>query len=97
MYEPEKEEKQTNKKTDKKEPPKKTAENYVKELNKLISKEETGMKRELFQKHFNIQRPIFMLKYLYRTNFKKKNNDLVNLIKSGLSNLKDEIEEMSEN
>ena len=37
-----------------------------------------------------------MLKTLYTTNDKKKNNDLVNVIKSGLSNLKSAIESMSE-
>ena len=33
-----------------------------------------------------------MLKYVYRTNDKYKINDLVNVIKSGLSDLKNEIE-----
>ena len=33
-----------------------------------------------------------MLKYVHRTNNKYKNNDLVNVIKSGLSDLKNEIE-----
>ena len=37
-----------------------------------------------------------MLKTLYTTNDKKKNNDLANMIKSGLINLKNEIESMSE-
>ena len=37
-----------------------------------------------------------MLHDLYNTNSKKKNNALVNMIKSGLSDLKDEIEKMSE-
>ena len=32
-----------------------------------------------------------MLKAVYNTNSKKKNNDLINAIKSGLSDLKDEI------
>ena len=38
----------------------------------------------------------FVLKTLYRTNTEKENNDLVNLVKSGLSNLENEIEMMSE-
>ena len=38
----------------------------------------------------------FVLKTLYRTNTEKENNDLVNLVKSGLSNLENEIEKMSE-
>ena len=37
-----------------------------------------------------------MLKDLYRINDKKKNNDSVNLIKSGLSDLKNEIENMDD-
>ena len=38
-----------------------------------------------------------MLKALYSTNNKRKNEKLVNLIKSGLSNLKNEIKEMPGN
>ena len=37
-----------------------------------------------------------MLKYLYQTNDKKKNHELVNVINSGIEDLKKEIEEMSE-
>ena len=37
-----------------------------------------------------------MLKTLYTTNDKKKNSKLVNVIKSGLSDLKNETENMSE-
>ena len=37
-----------------------------------------------------------MLKDLYRINDKYKNNNLVNVIKSGLSDLKNEIENMGE-
>ena len=37
-----------------------------------------------------------MLKSVYKTNDKKNNNKLVNIIKSGLSDLKNEIENMSE-
>ena len=37
-----------------------------------------------------------MLKYLYRTNNKYKNKDLVNLIKRRLSDLKNEIGNMDE-
>ena len=69
----------------------------MKELNRLINKEETGMNRELFQKHFGFQIPSAMLKDLFHTNNKKKNYDLVTVIKSGLSNLSNEIERMSEN
>ena len=37
-----------------------------------------------------------LVKKLYEAKDKKRNNDLVNMIKSGLSDLKDEIKEMSE-
>ena len=37
-----------------------------------------------------------MLKDLYKINDKQKNDDLVNVIKSGLSDLQNEIEDMSE-
>ena len=42
------------------------------------------------------QRPSDLLKSVYKTNYKKKNNDLVNVIKSGLNDLKKEIENMGE-
>ena len=37
-----------------------------------------------------------MLKYLYQTNDKEKKNELVNMINSGLKDLKEKIKEMSE-
>ena len=66
------------------------------ELNELITKEETGMNRELFKRYFNFQMPTAMLKAVYTINDRKKNNELVSMIKSGLSHLKNEIERMSE-
>ena len=80
----------------KKEPPKKPTKNDVQHFNKLINKEEMGINRELFQRFFNFQMPSDLLKAVYITNDKKKNRDLVNVIISGLSDLKDEIEKMSE-
>ena len=38
-----------------------------------------------------------MLKVVYITNNRRKNEKLVNVVKNGLSDLKDEIKEMSEN
>ena len=61
-----------------------------------MNKEEMGVNRELFKKLFNFQRPRAMPKAGYNTDNKKKNNSLVNVIKSGLSDFKDEIEKMSE-
>ena len=40
--------------------------------------------------------PIVMLKAVYTINDRKKNNALVSMVKSGLSNLKNEIERMPE-
>ena len=47
-------------------------------------------------KHFNFQNPSDMLKNLYQINDKEKKNKLVNVINSGLKDLKEEIKEMSE-
>ena len=65
------------------------------EFNEWVNKKETCINRELFKKNFNFQRPNDMLKTAYNTNDRKKNSDLVNVIKSGLSDLKNEIENMS--
>ena len=46
--------------------------------------------------HFNFQNPGDMLKNLYQINDKEKKNRLVNVINSGLKDLKEEIKEMSE-
>ena len=89
------EEKQTRKKPDKKEPPKKPTSTDMKKFNKLVIKEETDINRELFKKYFNFQMSTAMLKAVYKINSKKENNDLINVIKSGLSGLKDKIKEMS--
>ena len=97
-YKSEKEEKkQSDKKLDKKEPPKKLTKIDAKESNELINKEETIINRVLFQKHLIFQMPTPMLKVVYITNNRRKNEKLVNVVKNGLSDLKDEIKEMSEN
>ena len=75
---------------------KKPTKTDVKELNKLIIKKETGINRELFKKYFNFRMPSAMLKTSHNLNDRKKNNVLVNKIKSGLSNLENEIEKISE-
>ena len=80
----------------KKEPPKKPTKTDVRELNELISKEETGMNRELLKIYFTFQMPTAMLKAVYATNDKKINNELVSVIKSRLSDLINKIEKMSE-
>ena len=50
-----------------------------------------GMNRELFQNHFILQRPSEMLKAVYSTDSKKKNENLIRAIKSEQRDLKNEI------
>ena len=92
-----KKKKNSDKKLDKKEPRKKLTKIDAKESNELINKEETIINRVLFQKHLIFQMPTPMLKVVYITNNRRKNEKLVNVVKNGLSDLKDEIKEMSEN
>ena len=68
QYESEEEKEQTSIKSDKKEPPKKPTKTDVRELNEFITKEETGMNRELFKRYFNFQMPTAKLKALYTFN-----------------------------
>ena len=94
----EKEEKtQSDKKPDKKEPPKNLTKIDAKEFNEFLSKDETDINSELFQKHFSFRRPSEMLKAVYITNKRRKNEETVNAIKTGVSNLKYEIKEMYKN
>ena len=100
QYEPEEEEKeeemeqQTSKKPNKKELPKKPTKDDLSEFNEWVNRK--GINPELFKKHFHFQRPSYMLKVVYTTNDKKKNSKPVNVIKSGLNDLKNEIEGMGE-
>ena len=50
----------------------------------------------MFEKHFKFIVPSALAKEVFATEDKKKNNKLVNVINSGLIDLKKEIEEMSE-
>ena len=50
----------------------------------------------MFKKHFNFASPTVLTKQLYNIKNKKENNELVNVITSGLIDLKDEIKKMSE-
>ena len=90
------EEQQTSEKFNKKEPPIKPTKTDFDELNKLVIKKETDINKELFENYFKLQMPSAMLKTLHNLNDKKKNNLLVNIVKSSLSDLKNEIENMSE-
>ena len=91
--EKEKEEKQqTSTISHKKESPKKPTKDDLSEINKWVKEKETGINSEVFQRHFKFQRS----SDIHKTNDKNKNSKLVNLIKSGLNDFKNEIENMGE-
>ena len=50
----------------------------------------------MFKKYFNFTSPTVLTKQLFKIKNKKENNGLVNIINSGLIDLRDEIEKMSE-
>ena len=82
--------------TSNKEPLKKPTKDDVSNFNEWVNKKETCINYELFEKHFKFLRPSDMLKSVYKTNDQKNNNKLANIIKSGLSDLENETEDMSE-
>ena len=65
------------------------------DLNKWIFDEKINLNKKLFKKHFNFQKPSDMLILLNKTNARTKNSELVNIINSGLEDLKEEIKNMS--
>ena len=65
-------------------------------FSKYIAEEETDINEELFKRHFNFQRPSDIFNSLNNINDIEKNNKLVDVIISGLKDLKKEIKEMSE-
>ena len=69
---------------------------HANKFNKWVNKQETDINKELFKNHFSFQTPSALLKDLYKTNDKEKNNVLVSVINSGLKDLKEKIKEMSE-
>ena len=68
----------------------------VKIFFKYIEKESKDINYDLFKTYFNFVVPSSLAKKLYETKDKKKSNKLVNVIKSGLSDLKNKIKEISE-
>ena len=50
----------------------------------------------MFKHYFNFTVPSALVKHLYETKKKKKNNELVEAINNRWSNLKDDVEKMSE-
>ena len=64
-------------------------------LFKYIENESGGI-NYFFKTHFKFSVTTVLAKTLFETKNKNKNNDLVNLIKSGICDLKDKIDKMSE-
>ena len=62
---------------------------------KQIADEEKDINDEIFRKYFKVQRPSDTLMFLNKKNDTGKKNQLVNLINSGLKDLKEEIKKMS--
>ena len=62
---------------------------------KNIENKSKGINYELFKKHFNYVAPTVLAKELFKTKDKNKNIKFVNMINSGLRDIKDEIEKMS--
>ena len=93
QYESEEEQKeqQAIKQPDKNELPKKSTKDDLHKINEWVIREETDINFELFKKHFGFQKPSDVLNAVYTTNDKNKNNSLVNVIKSRLGDLKNEI------
>ena len=94
--EKEEKEQQTSKKPGKKEALKKLTKDNASNFNTWVNRKETGINSEIFQKHFKFQRPSYISETLCIKNDKKTNSSLVNVIKSEVSDLKIEIENMSE-
>ena len=64
-------------------------------LIKQITDEEKDMNDEIFKKYFKVQRPSDMLMFLNKKEDTEMTNQLINLINSGLKDLKEEIKKMS--
>ena len=68
----------------------------IDEFKKYITEKETKINKELFKNYFPFQTPSALLKDLYKINDKEQNSKLVNVINSGLKDLKEEIKKMPE-
>ena len=67
-----------------------------KELIKYVENKSKTIDYNLFKKYFNFKVPSALAKKLFETKDKKRNNELVELIRARCSNLQDEIKKMSE-
>ena len=79
------------KKKNQKKNQKKKLEKFINNAIALIEKESKGINNDLLKIYFNFSAPIDLAKKLFETKDKKKNSELVEEIKNGWSNLKDEI------
>ena len=68
----------------------------IKKFIKYIEDESKGINYELFKKCFYASVPTALAKRLYKAKDKKENKELVNVIKSELIDLKEDIEKMFE-
>ena len=67
-----------------------------KELIEYVENKSKIIDYNLFKKYFNFKVPSALAKKLFETKDKKRNNELVELIRARWSNLQDEIKKMSE-
>ena len=95
-FEKEEESEEESEKESKKESKEEETKNRTEKFIECIEKKQ-GINYDLFRMHFSVSTPAVLIKKLYEMKNKEKNGDLVNVIKSGLSDLWDEIENMCEN
>ena len=79
----------------KKESEEESEKEIFKKFIEYIENESKGINYELFKNYFVFVVPSALAKKLFKIKDKKKNNELVNLIKIKLSVLKDEVKKMS--
>ena len=70
---------------------------YINNTFTFIKEKSRDVNNNLFKAYFNFAEPIDLAKKLFETKYKKKNNELVKLIRVRWSNLKDKTEKMSKN
>ena len=66
-----------------------------KKLDRLISLKERNINDDLIRKHFQVQNLSTLFKTFFKSRNQKRNNNLTNLIKSGLRDSEEEITQMS--
>ena len=69
---------------------------YINNIFTFTEGKSKDVNNDLFAKYFNFSKPIDLAKKLYETKDAKENSEIVEEIKNGWSNLKDETKKMSE-